>query len=128
MRKFKTNIVILFVMLLLFIACHKDYKFGLPPKLILSPDLTVKTGDTLSTNYLWVKATDPDNDILTYQWFIVPKDSLAPGIIITGATGSFYIPDKSKSGITQYFVAVSDGNFQVSSDAVTVTVCDTCGI
>ena len=127
--KLKKHALLLLTILSIFFACSDpDIEFNSPPELTLSPDLMVKTGDTLSSNCLWVKAVDEENDPLTYQWLIVADDSLQPGIIIQGAIDTFYIPDKSKEGVVRYFVAVSDGHTEVGSNFITVTVCDTCGI
>lgn len=89
-------------------------------------DITVFVGDTNSNNCLTTTASDYEGNQIYYQWYILISSVTNESKIIEGATSPVYIPDKSKAGLTKYFVVICDnkGGVESASRAAMVTVLD----
>jgi hypothetical protein len=125
MKKIKEQISLIVISILITIgttSCDKPTHSREPEIKIQPHDLTVLLGDNDDTHCLSVRASDPDGDVLSFQWANPGETDIDPDILIPGATDSIFIPDKSKLGTTKYCVAVSDGNYSVPSVLVTVWV------
>lgn len=113
------------VLLFLVFSCTNEYHFSSPPKIIQHPaDLWVVKGDTNSSNCLSVIATHPEDEIITYQWYMASENDETPGIEIPGATLDVFVPDKSIVDTTFYFVVVNSSGFAVGSNVASVIVVD----
>jgi hypothetical protein len=113
------------LLLLLVSSCTYEYHFSSPPKIIQHPaDLWVLKGDTNSSNCLSVIATHPEDEIITYQWYMASENDETPGIEIQGATLDAFVPDKSNIDTAFYFVVVSSPGYAVGSNVARVFVVD----
>lgn len=72
-----------------------------PPEInsFISERLVIRVGQT---SELWVEATDPDGDVLTYQWFVLLGDIIGDG------SNVFYSAAYCCAGINKITVTVKD--------------------
>ena len=86
-----------------------------PPEInsFISERLVIRVGQT---SELWVEATDPDGDALTYQWFVLLGDIIGDG------SNVFYSAAYCCAGINKITVTVKDSKGASVSKSLDINV------
>ncbi len=128
--KMKNVMAVLAVLIsVCFVSCDDDSDDFSSVEILTSPtDLLVQVGDTNDENCLWVDAVDSEGKELAYEWRKLRSKNDSMGIMISGATSSIYIPNKSKADTSWYYVTVMNASIHSSCEAVEVIVVDSLAV